>query len=86
LSTLPCPHCGADISADANFCRHCGSSDADGWRGGLPEGDDDEDFDYDDFVEQNFSDRLTSTRIAPIWRFVTVLLLLGFVLWALAIV
>ena len=23
--TVPCPHCGEEIRADARFCRHCGS-------------------------------------------------------------
>lgn len=85
MTTLPCPHCGADISADAKFCRHCGSSDADGWRNDFPEGDDEDDFDYDAFVEQNFARGSTNTRVAPLWRLVAVLLLLGFVAWALKV-
>ena len=86
MSTVSCPHCGADISADAEFCRHCGSSDADGWRDDFPAGDEDDGFDYDAFVDENFSSGMTNTRIAPLWRLVAVLLLLGFVIWALAIV
>jgi endogenous inhibitor of DNA gyrase (YacG/DUF329 family) len=86
LTTLPCPHCGAEISANANFCRHCGSSDADGWRDDSAEADDEDDFDYDAFVEQNFSSGVTNTRVAPLWRFVALLLLLAFVIWALTII
>ena len=86
MNSVPCPQCGADIQADANHCRHCGSSDADGWRDDFPQGDDDDGFDYDAFVDQNFSSGLTNTRVAPLWRLVAVLLLLGFVIWALAIV
>ena len=80
MSTASCPHCGAEISDDARFCRHCGSSDADGWSDEADVAVDD-DFDYDEFVEQHFSDGLTNTQISPIWRFVAVLLLVSFVAW-----
>lgn len=83
-SIVPCPHCGADISVTARFCRHCGSSDADGWR---EDEDDDfaDDFDYDDYVRQNFSETITNTQTRPLWRLVAVILLalfaMGFLLF-----
>ncbi len=81
MTMVPCPHCGADIRANARFCRNCGSSDADGWREGWQDdGSDDDDFDYDAFVEENFSDRLTNPTTAPLWRLVAVVLLIIFVL------
>ena len=83
MNTVPCPHCGADIRADATFCRHCGSSDSDGWREDWAGDDEGEDFDYDSFVEEHFSDRLASTTLAPLWRLVVLLLLLSFVVWIL---
>jgi hypothetical protein len=84
--TVPCPHCGEEIRADAKFCQHCGSSDADGWRdeygddAGDDAGDDvgDDDFDYEEFVEENFAGRATNTRTRPLWRLVAVVLLLAF--------
>ena len=86
MTIVPCPHCGADIRADAKSCRHCGSSDDDGWRDELDADDDNEDFDYDSFVEDNFSSGLTNKKTAPLWRFVAVLLLLSFVIWMLQLV
>ena len=90
MSIVSCPHCGGDIRADAKSCRHCGSSDSDGWRDELDDGDDefdefddgddggddDFDFDYDSFVEDEFPSGMTNTETAPLWRFVAVVLLL----------
>ncbi len=73
-----CPHCGAEIQADARFCRHCGSSDEDGWK---DEADTDlDDFDYDQYVADNFPTTSTPTSIAPLWRIVAIVLLLMFLL------
>ena len=75
-----CPHCGELIDAAAKFCRHCGSSDEDGWR----DDDDallgDDDFDYDEFVRDNLSGQITNTQTAPLWRIVALVLLVLFVL------
>lgn len=83
-SMVACPHCGAEIRSDAKFCRHCGSSDSDGWREDEWS-DDGDDFDYEEFVEDNYGGSTTNTKTAPIWRFVAVILLilfgLGFLLW-----
>lgn len=75
-STVPCPHCGGEIRSDAAFCRHCGSSDSDGWR--EPEEFDGplDDFDYDEFVSRELADSATRTEIRPIWRWVAVVLLM----------
>ena len=77
-SSSHCAHCGEPIAANARFCRHCGSSDEDGW-GDSDESLLDDDFDYDTFVEDEFSARRT-TRLHPVWKIAAVLLLLGFVL------
>jgi uncharacterized membrane protein YvbJ len=76
--TVPCPHCGEEIRADARFCRHCGSSDADGWS--EEDETDMDDFDYEQFVEENFTTGSTNTRTRPLWRLVAVVLLLLFAL------
>ncbi|TWU47294.1 hypothetical protein Poly51_50930 [Rubripirellula tenax] len=34
-----------------------------------------EDFDYDNFVEDEFGDGLTNTETKPLWRFVSVVML-----------
>lgn len=73
-----CPHCGAEIRADARFCRHCGSSDEDGWREDLQA--DVDDFDYDDYVAENFSTRREGSGAAALWRGVAIALLILFAL------
>jgi hypothetical protein len=54
-----CPHCGEVVPAGALACPECGSDSASGWseeaQTGLGDppvgyGDDDDDFDYDDFL------------------------------------
>jgi len=76
--TVPCPHCGGDIPADAEFCRHCGSSDEDGWADDRWD-DADDDFDYDEFIDQHFSSSAVNRRLSPVWRWTAVTLLAIFV-------
>lgn len=40
---------------------------------------DDDDFDYESFVEENFGGRLSNTSTKPLWRFVAFVLLVIFV-------
>lgn len=75
-----CPHCGAAIGAKATFCRHCGGSDSDAWRDEGEIDTDIDDFDYEQFVDENFSERVTNTQTPTLWRFVAVMLLLLFAL------
>lgn len=57
-----CPYCSAELAANATRCRRCGASEEYGWNNvdGLgPEyGDgyreDEDDFDYDEFVAREF--------------------------------
>ena len=74
--TVPCPHCGGEIRSDAKFCRHCGSSESDGWRDEYES--DDEEFDYDDYISEEFGTSVTNTRTRPLWRLVAVVLLILF--------
>jgi ribosomal protein L40E len=63
-----CPHCGADVQSDAKVCRNCGSDDetgwsedADVWGAGIDAGyGDDDDFDYDEFVERELPEHATA--------------------------
>jgi predicted amidophosphoribosyltransferase len=77
-STAPCPHCGAEIQLNAKFCRHCGSSESDGWRDEFDDYEDDE-FDYDEYVAEEFSTSAANQQTRPMWRFVSVVLLILFV-------
>ncbi len=52
-----CPHCGAEVPLKAKVCPECGSDETTGWSEaarasglGLP----DEEFDYDEFVKEEF--------------------------------
>lgn len=73
---VPCPHCGGDIRPDAKFCRHCGSSDSDGWSD--DEYDDVDDFDYEQYVEDHHSSTKTSTRLPPVYRLIVFVLVVAF--------
>jgi hypothetical protein len=56
-----CPHCGAQVREGAAACRECGSDaetgwsqDADGGASGTAGYGADDDFDYDEFVREEF--------------------------------
>src|SRR5947209_5777897 len=65
--TFVCPHCGADVPVGAPVCRECGSDDETGWSedaedwgADIPAGyGGDEDFDYDEFIEQELPRQAT---------------------------
>ena len=42
--------------------------------------DEGDDYDYEAFVEENFSDNLTNRETKPLWRLVSVVLLIAFLL------
>ncbi|MBI2478051.1 MAG: zinc ribbon domain-containing protein [Planctomycetia bacterium] len=55
-NNFDCPCCGAEVSAGANFCRACGASDDSGWNLEEEEGfASDDDFDYEEFLDREFS-------------------------------
>ncbi|MEO8497067.1 MAG: zinc ribbon domain-containing protein [Planctomycetota bacterium] len=54
--SFDCPVCGAEVAAGASFCRECGASDESGWSDEAEEGfATDDEFDYDDYLEREFS-------------------------------
>jgi hypothetical protein len=54
--SFDCPHCGAQVSIGASFCRECGSDDQTGWSEDAESSPFDcgIDFDYDEFIEREF--------------------------------
>lgn len=79
-----CPNCGADVPRGAKACPECGSDDQTGWSEdartqnlGLP----DTEFDYDDFVQREFSKRAPLPRgVSFWWWIVAIVVLTAFVL------
>jgi hypothetical protein len=68
-----CPCCGAEVSAGASFCRECGASDDSGWNLDEEEGfASDDDFDYHDFLDREFSITRPGPRRQQVWRILTV--------------
>lgn len=59
---------------------HTETSHDDDWYEDEPDDEDDwsDDFDYESFVEENFSNQSTNTQTQPIWRWVSAVLLFVF--------
>jgi hypothetical protein len=78
-----CPQCGAEVPRKALACPECGSDyetgwneDADAQRLGLP----DDEFDYDEFVKEEFGGERKELRprgISAGWWIVAIALLLA---------
>jgi len=81
-----CPNCGAEVPPGAPCCPECGSDENTGWsdkahtdRLGIP----DDDFDYDEFVREEFgsAEKLKPRGITWLWWVVALLLALAFLAW-----
>ena len=74
-----CPNCGVDVPRNARACPGCGSDETTGWSEdahrenlGLPA----EEFDYDEFVKEEFGGGKPVPRgLHRFWWLVAVLLL-----------
>jgi uncharacterized membrane protein YvbJ len=82
-----CPQCGAEVPPKAKACPECGSDEHTGWsdrahteRLGIP----DEDFDYAEFVREEFGpnreNRLKPRGMRWLWWVVAVILISFFLL------
>jgi hypothetical protein len=77
-----CPNCGTDVPANARACPECGADEQTGWSEaartdglGLP----DENFDYDDFVKNEFGPKKAVPRgIHWFWWVVALLVAAAF--------
>lgn len=77
-----CPHCGADVPPNAKACPECGSDENTGWsetahsdRLGLP----DDEFDYGEFVQQEFGTKRKPRGIKWFWWVIAAVVLVLFV-------
>ncbi len=87
MSPEVCPNCGADVPRNARACPSCGADEKTGWSEsayasnlGIPE----ENFNYENFVKEEFA----STPIKPrgihwVWWLTALLLIVLFVFFCL---
>jgi len=83
MSPEICPNCGAEVPRNAKACPECGSDETTGWSEkahadnlGLP----DENFDYDEFVKNEFGTGRRKPRGISWFWWLTALLLVGLLL------
>ena len=80
-----CPVCGEDVLGDVRACPQCGADHNSGWREDadtydgvdLPE----HDFNYDDFVRQEFGSQAKPAVLNTIWWIVGIALIVALVLY-----
>ncbi len=73
-----CPNCGADVPRNAKACPDCGADEHTGWSEsayasslGIPK----ENFNYDKFVEEEFSKQAKPRGISWLWWSTALLLI-----------
>ena len=85
-----CPICGAEVPPNAPACPECGADEQTGWSEraraqelGLP----DDEFDYDEFVKEEFGpkEKLRPRGFNWFWWVIALILLALFVVWMLRI-
>lgn len=76
-----CPVCGEDVPRKALACPECGADHNSGWRpdaDSIGQAGDDDDFDYEEFVQNEFGGGAKPKRIQWVWWITAILLLLAF--------
>lgn len=77
-----CPVCGEELQRDARACPECGADHNSGWKDGADAYDGvdlpDDDFNYDDFVKQEFGSQTKPPGLKTVWWIVGILLLVVF--------
>ena len=76
-----CPNCGATVPRKAKACPECGADETTGWSDaahadnlGIPDGN----FDYNEFVKDEFGGRTKPRGIHWVWWLTALLLVLAF--------
>jgi uncharacterized membrane protein YvbJ len=77
MSPDVCPNCGSEVPPNAKACPECGSDETTGWSEkasadnlGLP----DEEFDYEEFVKDEFGGTTKPRGIGWFWWVVALIL------------
>jgi uncharacterized membrane protein YvbJ len=84
-----CPVCGEEVRRDALACPQCGADHNSGWKEDaatydgvdLPE----RDFNYEDFVKQEFGSKTKPAGLKTIWWIVGIALIVAVVLYFFAV-
>jgi hypothetical protein len=78
-----CPVCGADVPPNASACPACGADEETGWSEkarydelGIP--DDEENFNYNEFIKREFEGAGPKRRLQGLWTIVAIAILLLF--------
>lgn len=78
-----CPNCGAEVPSRARACPECGSDDQTGWSEDAPASSlnlpDAEAFDYDDFVQREFSREKRPRGIHWFWWAIAIVIVALFI-------
>ena len=87
MSPEVCPNCGTTVPRKAKACPECGADEKTGWSDsayadnlGIP----DENFDYENFVKEEFGSRSPKPRgLHWVWWLTAVILILLFLIFLL---
>ncbi len=75
--------CGEDVPRDSLACQECGADHNSGWRGDVDIYDavdlPGEDFNYDEFVKQEFGSSLKSAAIKTFWWITAIVLFVALI-------
>jgi hypothetical protein len=80
-----CPNCGGEVPPKAKACPECGSDEATGWseRAGAQRLDlPDDEFDYDEFVKEEFGEEKRAVRPRGVnwfWWLIALVVIVAFV-------
>jgi len=78
--TFECPVCGGTVPVKAKSCHHCGACEKTGWNEDASAADGldlpDDDFNYEDFIQKEFSPPRKSRGTKLIWWITALILLL----------
>ena len=79
-----CPVCGEEVPPGALACPECGADHNSGWRENADAYDGvnlpDDDFNYDDFVKQEFGSRLKPEGLKMVWWIAGIVLIAALIL------
>jgi hypothetical protein len=84
IAPQTCPVCGEDVPRNALACPECGADHKSGWKEDADAYDgvdlpDDDNFNYDEFVKQEFGSQTKPSGIKTIWWIVGIILMVAFI-------